>query len=57
MNMMLNPDEMVRKHPEARALLAEFMAPMPNQNVTEADARALVEYLRVMAQETGNGTE
>ena len=31
MNMMLNPQEMVEKHPEARALFAQFMTPMPNQ--------------------------
>ncbi len=46
MNMMLNPDEMVKQHPEAKALLAQFMTPMPNQNLTEDDARAVLEYLR-----------
>ncbi len=45
MNMMLNPDEMVKKHPEAKKVLAEFLAPMPNQNLTTEDARAVVEYL------------
>ncbi|MDX1545429.1 MAG: cytochrome c [Rhodothermales bacterium] len=48
MNMMLNPDEMVKRHPEARALLAEYMTPMPNQNLDEAEARAILEYLRQM---------
>jgi hypothetical protein len=46
MNMMLNPEEMVKKHPEAQAMLAQFMTPMPNQNLTEDDARAVLEYLR-----------
>ena len=46
MNMMLNPAEMVEKHPEARAMLAQFMTPMPNQNLTEDEARAILEYLR-----------
>lgn len=47
MNMMLNPAEMVEKHPEVKALLAQFLTPMPNQNLTEEDARAVLEYLRV----------
>jgi len=49
MNMMLNPEEMVQKHPEARALFAQFMTPMPSQNLTEEDARAILEYLRQQA--------
>lgn len=46
MNMILNPDEMVKKHPEAKKKLAEFMTPMPFQNVDRQQARAIVEYLR-----------
>lgn len=46
MNMMMNPAEMVQKHPEARAKLAEFMTPMPFQNVSEEDARNILEYIR-----------
>lgn len=46
MNMILNPEEMIQKHPEARKLLGEFMTPMANQNLTEAEARAVLEYLR-----------
>jgi mono/diheme cytochrome c family protein len=46
MNMMLNPMEMVEKHPEAKKLLGEFFTPMPNQGLTEAEARAVLEYLR-----------
>lgn len=52
MNMMLNPAEMIQKHPEARALLATFMTPMPNQNLTEEDARAMVEYLRARGEQS-----
>jgi mono/diheme cytochrome c family protein len=40
MNMMMNPTEMTERHPEAKALLAEYLAPMPSQDLTEADARA-----------------
>jgi len=32
MNMILNPDEMIKKHPEAKAMLAQYLTPMPNQN-------------------------
>lgn len=46
MNMMLNPDEMVQQHPEVKALLAQYFTPMPNQQLTEADARAVLEFLR-----------
>lgn len=51
MNMMLNPAEMVEKHPEARKMLAQFMTPMPSQNLTQDEARALLEYLRKAAEE------
>lgn len=50
MNMVLNPEEMVQKHPEAKALFAQYMTPMPNQSLTEDDARAVLEYLRQEAK-------
>lgn len=46
MNMILDPEGMVKKHPEARKMLAQYMTPMTNQNVSEEQARALLEYLR-----------
>lgn len=46
MNMILNPDEMVKKHPEAKKMLAEYMTPMPQQNVDREQARAILEYFR-----------
>jgi mono/diheme cytochrome c family protein len=46
MNMILNPEGMVQRHPEARKLLAEFMTPMANQNLTQEEARAVLEFLR-----------
>lgn len=48
MNMILNPDEMVKKHPEAKKMLAEFMTPMPNQNLSREEARSILEYFRYM---------
>ena len=46
MNMIMNPEEMVAKDPIAMALLAEYSAPMANQNIKEDEARALLEYFR-----------
>ncbi len=48
MNMILNPDEMVKKDPIAKALLAEYLSPMANQNLTEEEARAILEYFRTL---------
>lgn len=48
MNMILNPAEMLEKHPEAKKMLAKFMTPMPNQNVSREEARAILEYFRYM---------
>lgn len=45
MNMILNPDGMVKKHPEAKKMLQQFMTPMPNQGLDREEARAIVEYL------------
>lgn len=46
MNMILNPAEMVERHPEARALKDRFVTPMPDQGLTHEEARAVLEYLR-----------
>ena len=49
MNMILNPDEMVQKDPLAKELLMEFNgSPMANQNLSEEDARAVLEYFRTL---------
>lgn len=49
MNMILNPDEMLREDPIAKALLKEYNnAIMLNQNLSEAEARDLAEYLRTL---------
>ena len=46
MNMILNPQEMIEKHPVVKQLLAETMSFMANQGLTREDARAVVEYIR-----------
>ena len=49
MNMILNPEEMVQKDPIAKQLLIEYNgSPMANQNLTEDEARAIVEYFRTL---------
>ncbi|QCX39396.1 cytochrome c [Aureibaculum algae] len=48
MNMILNPDGMVKEDPIAKALLAEYLSPMSNQNLTEEQARAVLEYFRTL---------
>jgi mono/diheme cytochrome c family protein len=46
MNMVINPEEMTKKDPTAKKLLAEHLIQMTNQNINEADARAILEFLR-----------
>jgi hypothetical protein len=49
MNMVLNPQGMVAKHPVTRKLLGEFYVAMPNLNLSQTEARQLLEYLRTQA--------
>lgn len=52
MNMILNPDGMVKDDPIAKELLMEYNGtPMANQNLTEEEARAIVEYFRTLKSE------
>jgi len=46
MNMILNPEVMIVKNATAKALLAEYNAPMANQHLNEEQARAIYEYFR-----------
>lgn len=46
MNMILNPAEMLEKNDQAKELLGEYMVPMTFQNVSQDEARAILEYLR-----------
>jgi mono/diheme cytochrome c family protein len=49
MNMILNPDGMLKEDPIAKALLKEYNnAIMLNQNLNEEEARNLAEYLRTL---------
>jgi cytochrome c5 len=46
MNMILAPEKMLQSDADAQALLAEYSVPMTNQNLSEDEARAILEYLR-----------
>jgi len=46
MNMILNPTEMTQKDEIAKELLGEYMTQMTFQNVSEEEARQILEYLR-----------
>jgi len=49
MNMIMNPTEMLEKDPVAKALLKEYNNTiMINQNIPEAEARAMVEWFRTL---------
>ncbi len=46
LNMILAPQAMLQKHPEARKLLEQYLTPMSPANVSPDEARAILEYLR-----------
>jgi cytochrome c551/c552 len=46
MNFMTNTDEMLNKDPKAQAMLEICLVRMPNQNLSDDDARHLLEFMR-----------
>ena len=46
MNQMLNPAQMIKEDSISMALFAKYLVPMTFQNVTEDDARSILEYFR-----------
>lgn len=46
MNFITNPDPMINKDPEIKAQLELCLVRMPNQNLTDDDARNVLEYMR-----------
>lgn len=46
MNFVTNPDEMLNKDPQAQALLEECLVRMPNQQLSDDDARHVYEFMR-----------
>lgn len=50
LNQILNPEEMTKRHPEVKKMLATYATQMTFQNVTEEDAKAILEYFRSVNQ-------
>ena len=46
MNFITNTDDMLNKDPKAQAQLEICLVRMPNQNLSDADARSLLEFMR-----------
>lgn len=46
MNFITNPDPMIDKDPELQAQLEICLVRMPNQNLSDEDARAILEFMR-----------
>ncbi len=46
MNFITNPDAMIDKDPELQSQLELCLVRMPNQNLTDDDARSLLEFMR-----------
>jgi cytochrome c551/c552 len=46
MNFLTNVDEMIDKDPQAQAMLEICMVRMPNQNISDEESRALLEFMR-----------
>lgn len=48
MNMILDPELMVKENEAAKQLLMEYISPMANQSLTEEEARSILEYFRTL---------
>ncbi|MBK6346708.1 MAG: cytochrome c [Bacteroidales bacterium] len=46
MNMITNPELMMKSDPVAKKLFEEILTPMANQNIGDEEARNILEYLR-----------
>jgi cytochrome c551/c552 len=46
MNFVTNTDEMLTKDPEAQAMLEVCLVRMPNQSLSDEDARSVYEFMR-----------
>ena len=45
-NMITNVDMMLEKDPEAQKMLETCLVRMPNQNISEKEARSVIEFMR-----------
>lgn len=46
MNFITDPDPMIEKDPEVQAMLEICLVRMPNQNLTDDEARQILEFMR-----------
>ncbi len=46
MNMILNPEQMTKENPAAKQLFGQYLTQMTFQDVSQDDARAVLEYFR-----------
>lgn len=46
MNFITNPDPMIEKDPEIQAQLELCLVRMPNQNLSDEEARSILEFMR-----------
>lgn len=46
MNFITNPDPMIDKDPKVQAMLELCMVRMPNQSISDTDARNILEFMR-----------
>ncbi|MDI1356151.1 MAG: c-type cytochrome [bacterium] len=46
MNFITNPDPMIDKDPQVQAMLELCLVRMPNQSLTDTDARSILEFMR-----------
>jgi cytochrome c2 len=54
MNMILNPQENIERHPVVKQLVQETMSFMANQGLTQDQARQVLEYLRTQSKGAAN---
>ncbi len=48
MNMILNPEQMTKENTAAKQLFGQYLTQMTFQNVSQDDARAILEYFRTI---------
>ena len=55
LNMILNPEVMIKQDPTAKELFATFLAPMANQHLTRDEAELILTYFRKHDEEASKG--
>ena len=48
--IITKPDSMLKYDEEAKKLLKEYGTPMPNQNVSVEEAKAIIEYIKKISE-------